>query len=62
MIVYHDITLKLMYIARDKAWRLYTDSGQYYPFKGLDDLPRAVATLLCNSAKETEAIFKEKAS
>lgn len=50
---YHNITLKLMWFADNKEWRIYSDAGQYTCCKELKDLPQKVAELLRYSAEAT---------
>jgi hypothetical protein len=47
----HNITLTLKYFAKEMEWRLYTESGAYWPVPALDKLPETVAQCLRADAK-----------
>ena len=54
--MYNNITFKLMFFANadgKACWRVYTDSGMYHEVKTIDEIPKAVKSLLVDSARVT---------
>lgn len=41
-----DMKFTLHYFARDREWRVYSESGGYATFKTMDEFPRAIGVLL----------------
>ena len=57
-LMHFDKRFEVIFFAKDLEWRVYVQSGTYITVKGIDDIPRAVRSLLADEAEFIKRVSK----